>query len=247
MHGQEVRVKRIIVDTMMNIINKLHATKPPLAFFNVIARLCEAMEIPYQASGPGEAVPKARPITVSMMENVRYPPVQPHIYQEQPADAANMPQGYGWGKLQEDMTKLNKNQTELYDSILAQQAAYGLRIQKLETRQKGMWVEQQQFQQDVRNYQAQQKEQFQLFQAKHEKMHRELMNHRNNFSTHIGKVHAAQVEYKTRMAQVNQVLVSHSIDSQAGAMYTYWGLQQAVRSLVPISPAKIPGTVKDNF
>ncbi|MED6124443.1 hypothetical protein PIB30_058908 [Stylosanthes scabra] len=120
MSSQEVRVEKIIVDAMMNIITKLHASKPPLAFPNIIARLCEEMEVPYLASGPVEAVPKARPITTLVMENLRYPPVQPYFQQEQPANAANMPQGYGWGQLQEDMANLNKNQTEFYDNILAQ-------------------------------------------------------------------------------------------------------------------------------
>ncbi|MED6151204.1 hypothetical protein PIB30_080205 [Stylosanthes scabra] len=99
MSSQEVRVEKVIVDAMMNIINKLHATKPLLAFPNIIARLCEEMEISYLASGPVEAVTKARPITTAVMENLRYPPVQPYFHQEQPANAANMPQGYGWGQL----------------------------------------------------------------------------------------------------------------------------------------------------
>ncbi|MED6202693.1 hypothetical protein PIB30_108107, partial [Stylosanthes scabra] len=99
MSSQEVRVEKIIVDAMINIITKLHATKPPLAFPNIIARLCEEMEVPYLASRPVEAVPKARPITTAVMENLRYLPVQPYFQQEQPANAANMPQGYGWGQL----------------------------------------------------------------------------------------------------------------------------------------------------
>ncbi|MED6114837.1 hypothetical protein PIB30_084323 [Stylosanthes scabra] len=136
MSSQEVRVEKIIVDAMINIITKLHATKLPLAFPNIIACLCEEMEVPYLASRPVEAVPKARPITTAVMENLRYPPVQPYFQQEQPANAANMLQGYGWGQLQEDMANLNKNQTEFYDNMLAQQAAYGLRLQDLETRQK---------------------------------------------------------------------------------------------------------------
>ncbi|MED6186568.1 hypothetical protein PIB30_067980 [Stylosanthes scabra] len=109
MSGQEVRVEKVIVDAMMNIINKLHATKPPLAFPNIIARLCEEMEISYLASGPVEAAPKARPIITAVMENLRYPLVQPYFHQEQPANPANVPQGYGWGQLQEDMADLNKN------------------------------------------------------------------------------------------------------------------------------------------
>ncbi|MED6163445.1 hypothetical protein PIB30_080012 [Stylosanthes scabra] len=136
MSSQEVRAEKIIVDAMINIITKLHATKPPLAFHNIIPRLYEEMEVPYLASGPAEAVPKARPITSTVMENLRYPPVQPYFQQEQLANAANMPQGYGWGQLQEDMANLNKTQTEFYDNILAQQAAYGLHLQDLEIRQK---------------------------------------------------------------------------------------------------------------
>ncbi|MED6176419.1 hypothetical protein PIB30_088044 [Stylosanthes scabra] len=234
-------------DAIMNIITKLHATKPPLAFPNIIARLCEEMDVPYLASRPVEAVPKARPMTTTVMENLRYPPVQPYFQQEQPANAANMPQGYGWDQLQEDMANLNKNQTQFYENMLAQQAAYGLRLQDLERRQKDMWVEQQQFHQDVRSYQALQKEQFQLFQEEQEKMHRELMNHRKNFSTHMGKVHTAQEENKAKLNQINQVVLSHSLDSQSGNMYTHFGLQQGFPSLVPITPSKIPGVIRNNF
>ncbi|MED6199346.1 hypothetical protein PIB30_075117 [Stylosanthes scabra] len=39
--SQEVEVEEIIEDTMTNIISKLHLSKPPLAFPNVIARLLE--------------------------------------------------------------------------------------------------------------------------------------------------------------------------------------------------------------
>ncbi|MED6178279.1 hypothetical protein PIB30_106029 [Stylosanthes scabra] len=98
MSSQEVRVEKIIVDAMMNIINKLHISKPPLAFPNIIARLFEEMEISFLASGLVEAMPKARSITPAVMENIRHPPVQPfnpqqHYHHEQPAD------GYGWGQL----------------------------------------------------------------------------------------------------------------------------------------------------
>ncbi|MED6226392.1 hypothetical protein PIB30_103237 [Stylosanthes scabra] len=82
MSSQEVWVEKIIVDAMINIITKLHATKPPLAFPNIIACLCEEMEVPYLASGPVEAVPKARPITTAVMENLRCPPLQPYFQQE---------------------------------------------------------------------------------------------------------------------------------------------------------------------
>ncbi|MED6150796.1 hypothetical protein PIB30_075958 [Stylosanthes scabra] len=78
-------------------------------------------------------------------------------------------------------------------------------------------------------------------------MHRELMNHRKNFSTHMGKVHIAQEENKAKLHQINQVVLSHSLDSQAGNMYTHFGLQQGFPSLVPITPSKIPGAIRNNF
>ncbi|MED6129079.1 hypothetical protein PIB30_104277 [Stylosanthes scabra] len=110
MSSQEVRVEKIIVDAMMNIINKLYTSNPPLAFSNIIARLCEEMEISFLASGPVEAMPKARAITPAVMENIRHPPIQPfnpqqHYHHEQPAD------GYGWGQLQEDMANMSNMYT----------------------------------------------------------------------------------------------------------------------------------------
>ncbi|MED6161655.1 hypothetical protein PIB30_062795 [Stylosanthes scabra] len=205
MSSQEVRVEKIIVDAMMNIINKLHTSKPPLAFPNIIARLCEEMEISFLASGP-------------------------------------------------DMANMSKNQTEFYDSMLAQQTAYGLRLQEMETRQQEMWQFQQevwqaqhQFQQDVRNYQEQQREQFQFFQKEQEKMQKELTNYKKNFSSHMGKLHAAHEEQKTKMGQTNQILINHALDSQAGNMYTHWALQQSNQNLVPMIPTKIPPAIRDNF
>ncbi|MED6177930.1 hypothetical protein PIB30_102811, partial [Stylosanthes scabra] len=232
MSSQEVRVEKIIVDAMMNIINKLHTSKPSLAFSNIIARLCEEMEISFLALGPVEAMPKARAITPAVMENIRHPPVEPfnpqqHYHHEQPAD------GYGWGQLQEDMANMSKNQTKFYDSMLAQQAAYGLRLQEMETKQEEMWQFQQeawqaqhqfqqeawqaqhQFQQEVRNYQEQQREQLQSFQKEQEKMQKELTNYKKNFSSHMGKLHTAHEEQKTKMGQTSQILVNHALDSQA--------------------------------
>ncbi|MED6200986.1 hypothetical protein PIB30_090556, partial [Stylosanthes scabra] len=78
-------------------------------------------------------------------------------------------------------------------------------------------------------------------------MHRELMNHRKNFSTHMGKVHTAQEENKAKLNQINQVVLSHSLDYQAGNMYTHFGLQRGFPSLVPITPSKIPGAIRNNF
>ncbi|MED6190342.1 hypothetical protein PIB30_104950, partial [Stylosanthes scabra] len=169
-------------------------------------------------SGPVEAMPKARAITPAVMENIRHPPVQPfnpkqHYHHEQPVD------GYGWGQLQEDMANMTKNQIEFYDSMLAQQAAYGLRLQEMETRQEEMW----QFQQEA--WQAQ--HQFQ--QESH------------------GKLHAAHEEQKTKMGQINQVLINHALDSQADNMYTHWALQQANQNLVPMIPTKIPPAIRENL
>ncbi|MED6116801.1 hypothetical protein PIB30_103570 [Stylosanthes scabra] len=162
-------------------------------------------------------MPKARPITPAVMENIRHPPVQPfhpqqHFHHEQLVD------GYRWGQLQEDMANMSENQTEFYDSMLAQQTAYGIRLQEMETRQQEiwqfqqeMWQEQQQFQQDVRNYQEQQKEQFQSFQKEQEKTHKELTNYKKNFSSHMGKLHAAHEEQKNNAGQTHQVLIPPAI------------------------------------
>ncbi|MED6141648.1 hypothetical protein PIB30_105550, partial [Stylosanthes scabra] len=198
MSSQEVRVEKIIVDAMMNIVT------------------------PYIQTS--------------------------HYHHEQPAD------GYGWGQLQEDMANMSKNQKEFYDSMLAQQTAYGLRLQEMETRQQEMWQFQQeawqaqyQFQQDVRNYQEQQREQFQSFQKEQEKMQKELTHYKKNFSNHMGKLHTAHEEQKTKMGQTSQILVNHALDSQAGNMYTHWALQQSNQNLVPMIPTKIPPAIRENF
>ncbi|MED6135964.1 hypothetical protein PIB30_051617 [Stylosanthes scabra] len=95
-HSQEVRVEKLIMDAMTEIIKNLHSTKPPLAFPNVIARLCEVdgydtKLLPQQNFGEEED-------------------------QEQPAyDAAQMPQGYGGGnckKIWPTSRKLRWNSTK---------------------------------------------------------------------------------------------------------------------------------------
>ncbi|MED6215198.1 hypothetical protein PIB30_111063 [Stylosanthes scabra] len=68
------------------------------------------MEISFLASGPVEAMPKARSITPTVMENIRHLPVQlfnpqQHYHHEQPAD------GYGWGQLQEDIANMSNMYT----------------------------------------------------------------------------------------------------------------------------------------
>ncbi|MED6214381.1 hypothetical protein PIB30_102463 [Stylosanthes scabra] len=93
---------------MMKIIAKLHLSKPPLGFPNIIARLYSEMEVSFLASDPSDA----------------------------PAgNAADAPQDYGWGQLQEDMANLKQVQMEFYESILAQNAEYGPKFQSIERRQ----------------------------------------------------------------------------------------------------------------
>ncbi|MED6127707.1 hypothetical protein PIB30_090635 [Stylosanthes scabra] len=78
-----------------------------------------------------------------------------------------------------------------------------------------------------------------ILQKEQEKMQKELTNYKKNFSSHMGKLHAAHEEQKTKMGQTNQVLVNHALYSQAGNMYTHWALQQANQNLVPMIPTKI--------
>ncbi|MED6226882.1 hypothetical protein PIB30_108141 [Stylosanthes scabra] len=62
---------------MMKVINKLHFPKTPLASPNIIARLCDEIEVPYVASSPIEVVTKAKVITTTVH--------QPQIHMEHPA------------------------------------------------------------------------------------------------------------------------------------------------------------------
>ncbi|MED6117256.1 hypothetical protein PIB30_108359 [Stylosanthes scabra] len=71
--SQEVEVEEIVEDTMTSIISKLHLSKPPLAFPNVIARLLEESGVDYNALDSDDKVPKGRPITAEVMENIRHP------------------------------------------------------------------------------------------------------------------------------------------------------------------------------
>ncbi|MED6189960.1 hypothetical protein PIB30_101103 [Stylosanthes scabra] len=125
---------------MTSIISKLHLSKPPLAFPNVIARLLEESGVDYNALDSDDKYQS-----------------QHHFEEEQPAGEATFevaygPQNYGWGQLHEDMTTLKANQQEFYDSILAQQAQYGLHLTNIETRQNTIWAEQHRFHQEMREY-----------------------------------------------------------------------------------------------
>ncbi|MED6226203.1 hypothetical protein PIB30_101161, partial [Stylosanthes scabra] len=76
-HGLDVRVEKLRAEAMTEIVKNLHTTRHPLAFPNVIARLCEAVGVSYRAPNSNEAVPKIRPIATAVMENIRYPHHQP--------------------------------------------------------------------------------------------------------------------------------------------------------------------------
>ncbi|MED6140474.1 hypothetical protein PIB30_093607 [Stylosanthes scabra] len=78
---------------MTNIISKLHLSKPPLAFPNVIARLLDESGVDYNALDSDDKVPKGRPITAEVMKNIRHPQYhsppphqspQLHQFHEQP-------------------------------------------------------------------------------------------------------------------------------------------------------------------
>ncbi|MED6181118.1 hypothetical protein PIB30_016649 [Stylosanthes scabra] len=251
---------------MTEIVKDLHTTRHPLAFPNVIARLCEAVGVSYRASNSKEGVPKIRPIIAAVMENIRYPhhqppppPPQPQQYfgegehQEQPTYDAQMPQGYGWGKLQADMANLRTTQTEFYESILAQNASYGLRLQEIEVKQNDMCAEQNQFYKDVRAYQEQQKEyqklqqeQFQQIQAEQAQIHQEFTNHVRDFSTRMDQVHTELEEEKARTLKIEGLAVGLSLDTRANDIYTHWGLQQCVPNFFPTNPESIPHKIRDN-
>ncbi|MED6176672.1 hypothetical protein PIB30_090495 [Stylosanthes scabra] len=219
----------------------------------------------YRAPNSNEAVPKIIPITAAVMENIRYPyhqpplpPPQPQQYvgegghQEQPTYDAQMPQGYGWGQLQADMANLRISQTEFYESILAQNASYGLCLREIEVKQNDMWAEQNQFYKDVRAYQEQQKEyqklqqeQFQQIQAEQAQIHKEFTNYKN-FSTHMGKINKNFEDQRTEMGNINHNLLSHTVSSKAKSYYTCWGLQQMNPSLAPVPPTSITILIQNN-
>ncbi|MED6187608.1 hypothetical protein PIB30_078030 [Stylosanthes scabra] len=79
MKGQEVRAERLIEEHIFEIVTSLHLDKPPLAFPNIIARLCEAANVPIEPDVP---IPTARPIIISVMQNIRYPRQQPQQHQQ---------------------------------------------------------------------------------------------------------------------------------------------------------------------
>ncbi|MED6189549.1 hypothetical protein PIB30_097034 [Stylosanthes scabra] len=62
---------------MSKIVKDLQTTRHPLAFPNVIDRLCKGEKVDYRAPNSMEAVPKIRPITAAVKENIRYPHYQP--------------------------------------------------------------------------------------------------------------------------------------------------------------------------
>ncbi|MED6111465.1 hypothetical protein PIB30_052537 [Stylosanthes scabra] len=149
-----------------------------------------------------------------------------------------MPQGYGWGQLRADMANLRTTQTEFYESILAQNASYGLRLREME---------------DVRAYQEQQKEyqklqqeHFQQIQAEQAQIHKEFTNYKKNFSTHMGKMNKNFEDQRTEMGNINHNILSHTVSLEAKSYYTCWGLQQMNPSLAPVPPTSISTLIQNN-
>ncbi|MED6116911.1 hypothetical protein PIB30_104752 [Stylosanthes scabra] len=276
--SQEVEVEEIIEDTMTNIISKLHLSKPPLAFPNVIARLLEESGVDYNTLDSDDKVPKGRPITAEVMENIRHPqhhsppphqspqlhqfheqPFSPspqyqsqhHFEEEQPAgeatfEAAYRPQNYGWGQLHEDMTTLKANQQEFYDSILAQQTQYGLRLTDIEMKQNTMWAEQHKFHQEMREYHEQQQNQFKKMQEEQAQLQRDFSNYRKNFSTHMSRTHKSFEEQGKQMEEINDLLSHNTWHTKSHQMYSNWALQQMNPALTPILPMHIPFRIQSN-
>ncbi|MED6138875.1 hypothetical protein PIB30_078676 [Stylosanthes scabra] len=163
------------------------------------------------------------------MENIRYPhyqppppPPQPQQYvgegghQEQPTYDAQMPQGYGWGQLQANMANLKTTQTKFYESILAQNASYGLHLREIE------------------------------IQAEQAQIHKEFTNYKKNFSTHMGKMNKNFEDQRIEMGNINHNLLSHTLSSKAKSYYTWWGLQQMNPSLAPVPPTSITTLIQNN-
>ncbi|MED6224255.1 hypothetical protein PIB30_082264 [Stylosanthes scabra] len=75
MKSQEVRVEKLIEETMWEIVATLHLDKPLLAFPSIIYCLCIATKVPLEPDMP---VPVARPIIAVVMGNVRLPCQQAH-------------------------------------------------------------------------------------------------------------------------------------------------------------------------
>ncbi|MED6115747.1 hypothetical protein PIB30_093674 [Stylosanthes scabra] len=78
-------------------------------------------------------------------------------------------------------------------------------------------------------------------------MHKEFTNHKNNFSTHMGKINKNFKEQRAEIANLNSLLLHHAVESKAQNMYTNWGFQQGVPSLAPISTEDISTIIRDNF
>ncbi|MED6173762.1 hypothetical protein PIB30_062684 [Stylosanthes scabra] len=232
--SQEVEVEEIIEDTMTSIISKLHLSKPPLAFPNVIARLLEESGVDYNALDSDDKYQS-----------------QHHFEEEQPAgeatfEAAYGPQNYGWGQLHEDMTTLKANQQEFYDSILAQQSQYGLRLTDIETRQNTIWAEQHKFHQEMREYHEQQQNQFKKMQEEQAQLQRDFSNYRKNFSTHMSRTHKSFEEQGKQMEEINDLLSQNTWHTKSHQMYSNWALQQMNPALIPILPRHIPFRIQSN-
>ncbi|MED6213528.1 hypothetical protein PIB30_094245 [Stylosanthes scabra] len=231
----------IIEDTMTNIISKLHLSKPPLAFSNIIARLLEESGVDYNALDCDD-----KPFSPSPQYQSQH-----HFEEEQPTgeatfEAAYGPQNYGLGQLHEDMTTLKANQQEFYDSILAQQTQYGLRLTDIETRKNTMWAEQHKFHQEMREYHEQQQNQFKKIQEEQAQLQRDFSNYRKNFSTHMSRTHKSFEEQRKQMEEINDFLSHNTWHTKSHQMYSNWALQQMNPAPTPILPMHIPFRIQSN-
>ncbi|MED6162705.1 hypothetical protein PIB30_073110 [Stylosanthes scabra] len=213
--------------------------------------------VDYHALDSGDKVPKGRPITAEVMENIRqpqrhFPPPhqtpQPHQFHEQPFppspqyqsqhqeegeqpvfeatfEAAYEPQSYGWGQLQEDMANMKQVQMEFYESILAQNAEYGVRLQSIERRQSNL-------------------------ERGQELIHQEFANHVKDFSARMDQMHTELKAEKDMTTKMKDLVMGLSLDSRANDMYTHWGLQQCIPNYGPTNLEdipQIPHKIRDNF
>ncbi|MED6129393.1 hypothetical protein PIB30_107558 [Stylosanthes scabra] len=198
---------------MANIISKLHLSKPPLAFPNIIARLLEDLGVDYHALDSGDKYQS-----------------QHQEEGEQPAfeatfEAAYEPQSYGLGQLQEDMANMKQVQMEFYESILAQNAEYGVRLQSIERRQSNL-------------------------ERGQELIHQEFANHVKDSSVRMDQMHTELKAEKDMTTKMKDLIVGLSLDSRANDMYIHWGLQQCIPNYGPTNLEdipQIPQKIKDNF
>ncbi|MED6199863.1 hypothetical protein PIB30_079845 [Stylosanthes scabra] len=246
---RDICVERAVWETEahMNPLKLRHQDLTPLA---------RDSGVDYHALDSGDKVPKGRPITAEVMENIRQPQrhslpphqtPQPHQFHEQPFppspqyqsqhqeegeqpafeaafEATYEPQSYGWGQLQEDMAKMKQVQMDFYESILARNTEYGVRLQSIERRQSNL-------------------------ERGQELIHQEFANHVKDFSARMDQMHTELKAEKDMTTKMKDFVVGLSLDSRANDMYIHWGLQQCIPNYGPTNLEdipQIPHKIKDN-